>query len=218
LIEETRQLAQTDFGNQGWAQQLADAVRRAQDNDLGLMVVAHAVLSQKVDEERQIQILIREQWLVLNQDDSQGRTLLITQDVIAHMPYNGERRAVTWERSSLRHWLNNEFYESLPEVLRNRLLETNNQNPNNPKYHTFGGRPTNDRVFLLSLDEVRDFFTDDMLRIARDRGRDDWWWLRSPGVDSLSAATVDQSGDVDEYGHHIDFDAPGVRPALWVTM
>ena len=41
------------------------------------------------------------------------------------------------------------------------------------------------------------------------------WWLRSPGLDRLSAATVFSWGDVTHGGYNVDTDI-GVRPALWV--
>ena len=43
---------------------------------------------------------------------------------------------------------------------------------------------------------------------------DGWWWLRSPGYYSNSAASVDRGGGVDDDGNYVDYDHYAVRPAL----
>jgi len=52
-----------------------------------------------------------------------------------------------------------------------------------------------------------------------------WWWLRSPGNDSNSAAYVgttasihDNDGSVHDYGAFVKGDVTAVRPALWVNL
>lgn len=44
-----------------------------------------------------------------------------------------------------------------------------------------------------------------------------WWWLRSPGYGSLSAAVVDASGAVLEGGHLVWHGNYAVRPVIRVT-
>ena len=49
------------------------------------------------------------EWLVLDSFDD-GSWLLLTRDCVEVMPYNNEYADKTWENSSLRKWLNDEFY------------------------------------------------------------------------------------------------------------
>ncbi len=74
-------------------------------------------------------------------------------------------------------------------------------NEDNFLFGTDGGSDTQDKVFLLSLAEVEDYFCDDDDRRALNtpfvqaqvQGTNDnngygTWWLRSPGIDSVSAS------------------------------
>ena len=45
-----------------------------------------------------------------------------------------------------------------------------------------------------------------------------WWWLRSPGVTTDSAAEVGLGGDVDGVGHYALNPGASVRPALWLNL
>ena len=45
-----------------------------------------------------------------------------------------------------------------------------------------------------------------------------YWWLRSPGYDSIIAAEVDDYGWVYGYGCGVDIDDDGVRPALHLNL
>ena len=49
-------------------------------------------------------------------------------------------------------------------------------------------------------------------------GTASWWWLRSPGNDSYSAAYVDADGDLDVDGYYVHHGTGGVRPALWLNL
>ena len=131
----------------------------------------------------------------------------------------------------MRTYLNNEFYHSFDKTDRKRIIEVINENPDNPWYGTRGGNPTNDRIFLLSIDEVIKYFgdsgqlktrymypncewckdeflpwLDDEYNINRravdDEGIVCFWRLRSPGSNQCSVATVD--GFVgDEFDHGV---------------
>ena len=97
----------------------------------------------------------------------------------------------------------------------------------NPSYSTNPGIRTEEKVFLLSISEVERYFPSDSLRrveatsYAKAQGAYDelnencWWWLRSPGSHSRSAASVSASGFVFNYGHFVDYGNGAVRPALW---
>ena len=71
--------------------------------------------------------------------------------------YKSELINVTWEDSTLRSWMNNDFYnEVFDDSQKNKIIETllvNSDNPN-PDYGTSGGNDTYDKVFLLTSEDV----------------------------------------------------------------
>jgi hypothetical protein len=157
-------------------------------------------------------------WVALDVDLEHGRALMITRDIVAKQPYNQEKTDITWESCSLRKWLNSAFFDSLPAQVKPRLIEVTIQNPDNSEYGTTGGKPTTDRVFLLSIDEARRYFSDDASRIASFNGSARWWWLRSPGSHQHLAADVRSDGAVIGLGYGVYDVVGGVRPALFLNL
>ena len=187
------------------------------------------------------------EWIVL--DKQTGKTLLLSKYIIDCKCYNETRDKVTWETCSLRKWLNNDFYNAVfTNDEKNKILTTNlNQidNPNNNK--SKGGNPTNDKIFLLSIDEVQKYFNQhglspDNQNLAalpteyaksKDNNGEKLWvnndssvwhngygyfWLRSPGIYQRDAAGVDSNGGLDIEGRYVDVSVIGVRPAMWVSL
>jgi hypothetical protein len=97
------------------------------------------------------------------------------------------------------------------------MLETKVFNNKNPEYGTDGGNDTDDKIFLLSIDEVNRYFPKDSDRIAYYQGSVRWWWLRSTGIRN-HAAFVSSSGFVNIHGHRVDYVYSGVRPALYLKI
>ena len=141
------------------------------------------------------------------------------------------------EHSVIRQWLNTDYYNSFLADDRVRIAETRITNADNPWYGTPGGNDTTDRIFLLSLEEVVQYFGDsgqlgnrpddkwwiddqyNSARIARDaNGTASWWWLRSPGDYSSFAAIVYDDGFLYLTGSLVDHSSCGVRPALWLNL
>ena len=86
----------------------------------------------------------------------------------------------------------------------------------NPEFKTDAGSATKDKIFLLSIDEVNQYFSTDSSKICPYNGDAFWWWLRSPGYDQDDAAVVDDEGSV--YGDNVDESNNAVRPALWINL
>jgi len=175
------------------------------------------------------------EWWVLDVQD--GRALLLSEKVLFEKAYDDTAdSSLTWETSSLRHYLNNEFYNTFRARERSRIMETRNINRNNQWFGTNGGSGTSDRIFLLSLEEVVRYFGDsgqlenspdewsisdeyNSERIARDANGDaSWWWLRSPGRSGIRAASVGIGGGVGVGGTGVTHGNGGVRPALWINL
>lgn len=97
------------------------------------------------------------EWRVLAVED--GKALLITEKLIDCKKYNDTLTAITWETSTLRKWLNDDFFNksfSIEEQAKIALVT--NQNPDNPSYGTKGGNDTQDKIFVLSIDEEKNIF------------------------------------------------------------
>ena len=187
-------------------------------------------------------------WRILNEKG--GKTLVLSDKVLLKREYHSSRAQVTWEECDLRQYLNKEFFDSTfsPEE-KKLIVETKVKNNNNPWYGNeinngkAGGKDTKDKVFLLSLEEVVQYFGDNGElwnkpegaiyindgfnegRIAQTLDGKDWrWWLRSPGfwyfacgVWHINASCVLTSGYLGVYGDYMDSESCGVRPAMWLN-
>lgn len=100
------------------------------------------------------------EWEVLEVDGN--RALLISRYVLDCQRYNEYTgtKAVTWETSDLRRWLNKDFYKTaFSESERRRIPTVTIENPDGPSYqHTDGGNDTDDKVFILSYYEVQNYY------------------------------------------------------------
>jgi len=154
-------------------------------------------------------------WRILEIRDDD--LLLLSEYILFSRPYHNSREAVTWETSSLRHYLNNNFYNRFSSYDQSRIVESTSINNSNPWFEPRGwlntqgegGANTTDRIFLLSIEEVVRFLGDsgtlrdgsrdftlsdhyDRARVARDSDSNTVrWWLRSPGA-SLSMSDPNQ--------------------------
>lgn len=151
------------------------------------------------------------EWIVL--DKKEDRALLFAKESVGQRQYHTTYEDITWEKCSLRQWLNYDFYnDSFSEVERERICEVVVKNPDNSEYGTEGGNDIEDKIFLLSLDEAEKYFEDEMARAIGTS-----WWLRSPGNNSEFAAEVLSDGSLNPSGFTVDPES-AVRPALWVKM
>lgn len=157
------------------------------------------------------------EWKVILKDDT--RLLAISRYAIAVQPYHCEEGNTSWEMSSLRRWLNNEFYEAaFDSGEQHRLLFCKVDNVGNTIFDTKGGRDTTDKVFLLSEEEVKLWMKkDDERQAVLPDNKPIWWWLRSPGESTDMAAYVDEKGAVLDYGDSTQ-SIGGVRPAVWIDI
>ena len=169
------------------------------------------------------------EWLVLEIKD--GKALVISKYALDCKQYNTSYTDVTWETSTLRKWLNNDFLGAAFSAEEKAIIPTVTVSADkNPKFSTNPGNATQDKVFLLSIPEAIKYFSSDSARqceptdfaVANGAWEIDsgncWWWLRSPGGKQLYAANVDTDGDVYRNGNDVDNDNIAVRPALWIDL
>lgn len=161
-------------------------------------------------------------WLVLEEDDE--KMLLLSREALEKKKYHDELVNVTWEYSSLRRWLNLDFYdETFDSDEKKRIIKTLNENLGNPEFKVEDGNATEDYVFLLSLEEVNKYLITDDARKAKYINRMNqedyycYWWLRSRGYDGGAAVFVFDSGSISVSGYGMTEDGFFVRPAIWVS-
>jgi len=174
-------------------------------------------------------------WRVLDIQDN--KALLLSERVIEKKRYHSNEE-VTWSESELHDYLNKKFYNKFSPQDKARIAKTEVKTSNNPWFGTVGGDTTNDMIFLLSIEEVVQYFGDsgqltnrnpdsqwyinDQYNSERlaydDDGTASWWWLRSPGGPSRRAAFVDADGILDVDGSCVYNGTGGVRPALWLNL
>ena len=169
-------------------------------------------------------------WRMLEEED--GKALIVCAEVVEAKPYNSHYTSVTWAECDLRKWLNGEFFQAAFSAGEQGLIvATKLKNPGNGSYGTQGGADTTDKVFCLSINEAKSLFKSNSDRKCKpsahveaegkifmsiDKGA--FWWLRSPGHEQSSAASVACDGDVCGGGGDVSDDDIGVRPAFWLNL
>ena len=137
------------------------------------------------------------EWLVLAKE---GNKILATSKYgLDVQPYNTENIDVTWETCSLRTWLNGTFLNEAFNETEQKKIQTTSVTAGDNSDNTELGNDTNDKVFILDIDEADKYFTSYEAKrcvpteyaitngagIDSDYKVDDvticFVWLRSPG-------------------------------------
>ena len=166
------------------------------------------------------------EWQVLAVEGE--RALLLSRYGLDSKKYNSSSKNVTWETCTLREWLNGEFYDTaFTDGEKIGVIEVNHENPNNNATAKAGGNPTDDKIFLLSVNDVnqyiRSFETRKCVSTAYSKayvfsnGRV-FWWLRTPGLEYDRAVRVNADGSVDINGYSVTDSTTVVRPAFWLDL
>ena len=164
------------------------------------------------------------EWQVLER--AGDRILVISRYALDCIQYHSSNKDVTWEKSSIRRWLNRSFRSSaFDEIESSRIEETYltsvSQMSDDPDY-----------IFLLDEPETKKYFKETFprqcpaTRYAESNGvyTDDKppypcnWWLRSSGTDGGSyAMCVLYNGKINTNGNLVTDDYRAVRPAMWIN-
>ena len=92
------------------------------------------------------------EWIVLDIEPTDGKLLLLSKYVLDGKPYHNKLEDITWEKCSLRTWLNNDFLNAaFNSSEQSSIAATHLQNPDNPYHSINGGNDTEDKVFLLTI-------------------------------------------------------------------
>ena len=169
------------------------------------------------------------EWVVL--DNSNSVLLLISKDYLDFRPYHSSKTNITWENSSIRKWLNSEFYDAaFNQDEKSVILLSHNINDDNKTFGTDGGNATDDYVFFLSVDEANKYVGNEWYRHAeaadaiKNKGPSlesfYSWWLRTPCTDSKSACAAGTMSDspLGEWGWAVHNETTGIRPVIRITI
>ena len=124
-------------------------------------------------------------WRVL--ENAGGHLFLLSDQNLDVFQYHTDWEEITWERSTMRSWLNgygasenaggdsgtdytsdNFIGAAFSEKEQKAIAETTVVNNDNPNHNTDGGNNTTDKIFLLSIAEANNgsYFADDSSRIS----------------------------------------------------
>ena len=175
-------------------------------------------------------------WLVLEKHED--KTLLVSKRILEFVTYDYRSEDKAWDKSDIRAWLNGTFLASFTPEQQEVILTSLVPSSTNSRYGTSGGDDTNDKVFLLSEQEVRKYFPYEETAAAKATagayarsvkdpaisdpngnnsfGNTSYWWLRTRGMYNYQAEYVDYLGYVHREGMTQNNAICGVRPAMWV--
>ncbi len=186
-------------------------------------------------------------WIVLEKKD--GMFLLLSGSGLDTGAYNDEKVRADWSESSLRQWLNTDFLNMAftPEE-QESIIETAIVTPGGSfrspvtkeKIKIAEAPDTKDKVFLLSVSEVQEYFPKASQRRSKNNGylrgmpldvkpypagntKDDFrygnWWLRDIRADKgiNCGFHVKSDGSIASAGQ-INLVRYVIRPAIWVDQ
>lgn len=140
-------------------------------------------------------------WLVLARDGN--KALLISRRGLDAKPYDENKLDTTWEKCTLRTWLNGTFLnKAFTAQEQTGILTTNVENSSSQGYSdwsTSGGNNTQDKVFLLSYAEANEYFG--ALRLTWSGGRNNTESRVAPTAYAIKQGAFTSSTDKTSDGY-----------------
>lgn len=170
----------------------------------------------------------KNRWIVLDKQDN--KLLLLSQFGLGDIPYNDSKEDITWKDSTIRNWLNDNYYNKWFNQNEKELIsETIVLNYGNKFTGISAGQDTKDKVFLLSYEELERYkensytvmnytpqIVDRKFRYNYISGAD--WYLRTPGEEKSKVLVVRTGAkSIDMVGRDVNSDNVCIRPAIWVS-
>ncbi len=161
------------------------------------------------------------EWIILKEQG--GKLLLISRYILDYQAFNDTTlaRGTSWGNSTLRKWLNNEFYNSaFSSTEQNEIATTKIQDYNADNSL---GNVTSDKVFILNKEEAFSYFISDYDRAATstDYARTrksyvtDAYWLINSYSSDLYKCLINSEGK-NENNPRVN-EKDGVRPVIWIN-
>lgn len=178
------------------------------------------------------------EWTVIDKQES--KIMLLSRHIIDAKVFYPDCIYTCWEKSSVRKWLNDTFYNhAFDEDERDLIANSKIYTPDCSGFEPCGANETTDKVFLLSADEVKKYLygkdylhsqpTQSALKNSKDLSDfasllslydnmdNFWWWLRTPGSEPNNMGIVWSDGSISGEAHFVNFEH-GIRPALNIKI
>ena len=162
------------------------------------------------------------EWIVLDIKDS--KLLLLSKNGLCTDNYDenySDRTGyeyVNWEECPLRKRLNNDFLNATFGINeQKKIVETEVINNGYSEYTNRDGKNTFDKIFLLSINEVKSYFKSEKERKCYkllDNKNAIGWWLRTT-FDGITNG-VNEKGKFER--DFVPYFSYYVRPAMWVKI
>ena len=180
------------------------------------------------------------EWIVLDYKEDEGKALLLSRYIIDRKPYGTEEwrdgpyaKNSTWSNSSIRKWLNEEFYEGAFNKSQQKLIiksKLKNQDTNSDSASvTLREYETEDWVFLLSsyeiweLEDNNDEISDEFFITSFYNGKASVWALRDihhwyNTFRKYWDTNCSTMNGEDGYLGGASAWTHGIRPAIWIDL
>ena len=156
-------------------------------------------------------------WRVLAKVDE--KILLITERILLLKEYHSERGFISWKNCDMRNKTLTSLHVSMFSKEQRGLISTTyNTSSSSELFMSMDRAIVEDKLFLLSVDDLYRYLPSAKARIAKINGFTTWWWLRSPGIYDNDAACICYGGYENLYGYNTFRELGGVRPALWLNL
>lgn len=180
------------------------------------------------------------EWMVL--DVQEDRVLLVSRQILEDRAFDESGEDRLWNESSLRTWLNDSFFqEAFTEREQASVQLSHLETPGESVHDTELVPATEDRVFLLSIQEVEQYFGlawgstghfyDNDVKAQptayalsggmETKNQRASWYLRSSGwMGDRPFSSVSEDGGITSVSDvgPVEGKVRGVRPAVWVDL
>lgn len=174
------------------------------------------------------------EWIVLEKEDS--RMLVVTKYGLTAQPYSVSGKYTTWDSSSIRTWLEDEFYTyAFSEDEKRYIAQTTNVADDDTDAKSYQGYDTSDHTFLLSVTEYNEHFKNNPSVSSADRycepvpnasnvvekinnPRYCWWWLRTTVNQGKTAYSINCDGTTNYGTREVHWKQGAIRPAMWISL
>lgn len=146
-------------------------------------------------------------------DKKGDKVLFFSKKVLCEEKMNSSHEEVSWRDCTLRSWLNVRFIEeAFTQQEAKRISSTLLLPDKNPNYRGSKGTLSKDKIFLLSIQEVKKYF-----EAGVQREEDKPFGLRTKGYYGSAFCFASYDGTIN-YDGKADDTYFGVRPAMWITL
>lgn len=175
------------------------------------------------------------EWIFMKSD--KDGDIYMSKYLYFNMAYNSEQIPVTWENSTLRKYLNTDFYDNVfTKNEKESIVSSYVHKSDNEMTGQSGGNDTYDYIYIPSIEELKEYVgnlnNEDEINkklatrcfdlkqnkdIYVNKNYEKWYygnspyWVRTPGLYNDDVAFVNFNGSISNNGIQISYDKNGVR-------